>query len=110
MKALALAALLGSASAASAEGAWVLWTMGYGHLGFDLGARDAYETKSDCRAAAYAYVRSLVRAANAERAKRDKEFIPSSELEDRMVEHTMAVGNIRCLPDTVDPRGSKVTQ
>ena len=76
-----------------------------GEFGFTLCAKDAYETKSECRTALYSNIRSLVKRVVAEKAAKGEAV--NSEQEELMVESTVKAGRTLCLPDTVDPRGPK---
>ena len=98
--------LLVTVSTASAECAWVLWVSEWFDASLDRPPSDvqAFETRSDCLAAmeqtAQTFKTSMGSKAQIGRDTRSG----SGSLVVTTKGHT---ASIRCLPDTIDPRGPK---
>jgi len=84
--------LLASAATAHAECAWVLWVEESNHWSIARAAQIAFAKKAECD-----------RAASEENDKQFKLLIEKRTTGQSGVSQ----GPIRCLPDTVDPRGPK---
>jgi len=83
---LTLFIILVLVTSASAECAWVLWSSDY--------AADSFSTRDECREEA---------ARRTQKHTEEMQKIPPAETMKRLLLAT----TFRCLPDTVDPRGSK---